>query len=175
MPILPSPFAEDFKTIKKEVMNMVKLVTEGNNEKIIGFPRRRQLEKALSASHFKIYMFDAAHRLVMFIPEMSFDILSTKLITFEERHSLTNEERIEGLNEFIDTRRRQLAHLQETYVDIEDIFSIYIFSGSLMIRTFDIFSASAVAFALTFADLNHLDYALYDFDYDLSDEKENNN
>ncbi|MBW2570066.1 MAG: hypothetical protein JRE47_12070 [Deltaproteobacteria bacterium] len=168
MKSLSSLFIDDFKTIENHLENILCMVRNGDDEKIVSFPREPLLEKALDAESFKIYMFDSEQRLVIFIPEMPFEILSTKLLDFESRFSITEKEKIEGMHEFIMTRRMQLATLKDTCADIEDVFSIYIFSNNLLIRDFDIFSNCAVVFALIFGTMNHLNYDDYDFDYSLS-------
>lgn len=167
MHILPKPFADDFVTINKHLEQQIALVVDGDIEKLVGFPMGPFLEKALEAESFKVYIFDAVQRLVVFIPGMPPEILFKKMLDFECRFSLTDSDKFDSLNEYLLTRRRQLATLQEDRADIEDVFSIFIFSGKFLIRAFDVLSCGAVIFALYFGGLNQLDFDEYNFDFSL--------
>jgi hypothetical protein len=161
------PFTDDFEIISRHLKHHINLILGGDEDKMEAFPLQPLLEKALDNSSFKLYMFDASRRLVMFIPDMSLDILATRLLDYEDRFSLAESEMLESIHEFISTRRMQLAKLEDNYSDIEDVFSIYVLSGKHLLRAFDVFSHGAVVFALQFGSMNQLNFDQYNFDYAL--------
>lgn len=153
----------DFAIIQKDRQHLLDMIFNGDEDKILGISKRSLIEKALDAESFRVYLFNAVDELVMLIPAMDQDTLFNKFVPFEERFALTDEETVDSLHEFILTRRNQLADMIDDRADIEDVFSVFIFSGDLLLRSIGLTSTGAVAFALAFGQMSVLNYDEYYF------------
>lgn len=160
---------QDFKTIKEHTKKIFSTIFFSDENKIVDFPRQPLLEKIISETeNFKIYFLNAESKLVMFIPEISFQLISGQLIPFEDRFSLVKDEKFKSLKELVLYNRKQIKEINEQEdFEVEDVFSIYIFSGPYLIRYFDINSTSAVIFASIFGYLNIINYDDYNFEYQI--------
>ncbi len=158
MKSIPNAFIADFAQINRVFDDLASLIKSEDNCPAF-FPRKKIIEQGLEAEFFRVYLFDAMKYLVMFIPQMSFGDLFNKLIPFEERYALSEEDSSSSMREYVEYGRKQLRYIEDKTIELEDAFFIAVFGDNILLRIFDIGSTEAVVFALLFAALNVYEYS----------------
>ena len=140
------------------MIDIARIALFGDPAKLVEFPEDQMLKMAIKADSYRFYMFDPDNMLIMIVPELDRQTFHNAFVPLVSENYIDDDEKASDIKEIAQFKRHQIRlRNDEGYLEVKDVFEIYLFAGNRLWKRTSVDTTTAVHLALSLAHLNAFD------------------